>query len=254
MISFSDKEEKPAPTLPEPVEQGGSRSLLLSVSLCLALSLALWAGRWGLAGLYAYPARLLLESWEQSDPTITGGQSFDAERWQMAMDTLTRAQWLESNNADLYYLAGRLHHQHALHHPPWSPQAKAYWHQSILAYQHALQLRPNWGYLWILLAQARLQAGEPSTLAMTDWMRAVRFAPHSRDVRLTAIRIGFALWPHLDPQQQALVDTLTKHAMPLDGEMILQQAAKYDLLHRVQPFLDNNPLWQRIYDRLSKNR
>lgn len=248
------QEGEPSPGLPAPT-QNSSHRLLLSILLCATLSLALWAGRWGLAGLYTYPAHLLLEEWDKAAPTKTkGAGSFDEARWQMAMNTLTKAQRLEPNNADLLYLVGRLHHHHAVLQSPWSPQAKLQWRQSILAYQQALHVRPTWGYLWVLLAQARLQAGEPYTLTMADWMRGIRFAPHSGDVQQTAIRIGFALWPQLDERQQALVDFLTKQAMPVHGEMILQQAAKYKLLHRVQPLMSDNPQWQRIFDRLSKEK
>ncbi|MEO5339263.1 MAG: hypothetical protein H7837_01910 [Magnetococcus sp. MYC-9] len=228
----------------------------MSLLLCLILSLALWSGRWGLAGLYAYPARMLLDGWDQ--PTEQGANNFrhpqEEERWQIAMTTLAKARRLEPNNADLHFLTGRLHHQHALLQSPWTAQAKVHWHQAILAYQQALQLRPTWGYQWILLAQARLQAGEPATQILADWMRAIRFAPHARDVQLTAIRIGFALWTQMDVQQQALVDTLTKRAMPSDGEEILLQAAKYNLLQRLQPFLEDNPQWQNKFNSLSKNR
>lgn len=249
----SDQRESPPSGLPGAAPQNSSHRLRLSMLLCVTLSLALWAGRWGMAGLYAYPAQQLLEGWEAAEQAKRI-ESFDAERWQMAMNMLTQAQRLEPNSADLLYLVGRLHHHHALFQSPWSPQAKSQWRQTILAYQQALALRPTWGYLWVLLAQARLQSGEPHTLTRADWMRGIRFAPHSGDVQLTAIRIGFALWPQLDERQQALVDLLTKQAMPVYGETILQQAAKYKLLPRVQPLMSDNPQWQRLFDRLSKEK
>ena len=237
---------------PEQGEQNGTHRWWFLLFLGMALCLALWAGRWGMAGLYTYPARLILDNWEQTKQPATATHPAIEERWQMALASLAKAQALEPDNAEIPFLIGRLHHHHALLQSPWSTQAKFHWQQTILAYQQALQLRPVWGYGWILLAQARVQAGGSSTEALADWMRAMQLAPRSRDVQLTAIRTGFALWSLLDDAQRKRIHILMEETMPQDGDTILQQAAKYNLLPLARPLLEKNPQWQKRFDSLSQ--
>ncbi|MBF0161875.1 MAG: hypothetical protein HQL88_06270 [Magnetococcales bacterium] len=236
----------------------GLRGAWIGVGLSLALGMAVWAGRWGMAALHSYPARWVLEGWEQVEQPLStapvASTPATEERWRAAVAGLARAQSLEPDNADTFSLLGRLHHHHALRHSPWSPQAKGDWRQAILAYQRALQLRPTWGALWILLAQARLQSGEAPAQVMADWGRALRFAPRSRDVQLPAIRIGFALWSLLDGPQRALMDNLLEQTFAQEGEIILQQAAKYQLLKQLQPLLAKYPQWHKRYQQLSPSR
>ena len=224
------------------------------IVLFIALGMALWAARWSIAALYSYPAQWVLEGWEQAQPGQPSARAIPAteERWQAAVASLAKAWALEPNNPHTLFLLGRLYHHHALNRSPWTAQAKADWRQAILSYQQALQLRPSWGYLWILSAQARLQAGNAAKEVMADLSRALRFAPYYRDVQLTAIRIGFALWPLLDKEQRASIDRLTAQIFAQDGEIILQQAAKYRLLKHLQPLLTKNPQWKIRFNQLSQ--
>ena len=229
--------------------------LLMSGLLCLFVGLAWWAGQWGMADIHTYPARFVLDSWgdnKQNDrQKIVSPKD---ETWLVATEALRKASRLAPNNPDISMMQGRMFHRRALTDSPWSNTAKNNWHQTLTAYQHALQLRPAWGYAWILLAQSQVQSGASPSEALLNINRALTLAPWSGDVQTTSIRLGFALWPLLNKQQQQIIHNLTEKAFPLYGDIILQQAVKYNQLKRIQPILEKNPQWQKTLDKLLKGR
>lgn len=223
---------------------------LLVTQLILCLGLALWTVQWGLAGLHAYPARFVLDSWKQTDTRKKTRYTPKKETWLAAMEALAKARQLAPGNADILMILGRMHHHNALTHPSWSDKAKFHRRQAVISYQQALQRRPAWSYAWLLLAQVRVQSGASTKEAIADLMRAITLAPWSEDVQKTSVQLGFALWPLLNEPQRDKIHALMKNAFPRYGDVILKQAVRYKQLKRIQPFLEKNPQWQTILDKL----
>ena len=231
------------------------RPVLLTTVLLVFLGLAFWAGRWSLADFHTYPARFILDDWEDAKHTLPHtGRAPQDDMWFSAMDALAKSKQLAPGNANTFMTMGRMHHRRALTQIPWSDAAKSHWQHTMDAYQQALQLRPAWGHTWILLAQAQVQSGKSTKAAISNMMRAITLAPWSGDVQTAGVRLGFALWPLLKDAQKEQILTLTERAFPRYGDIILKQAVTYKHLPHIRPFLEKNPQWQATLDTLLKTR
>ncbi len=229
---------------------GRSWFILQGGLLLLSLLLIIWSGRWGLAGLHAYPAQLVLEAWEHPEHP----RAPDREEWRLALDALERSRALDPGNPDHLLLLGRMHHHWALIEPLFSKAAKKHLQRAIDAYGQATERRPTWGRPWILWTQARVQNGDVSERTRVGLMRALALAPWSGDVQRTGIRLGFALWPLLDEPRRQVIRRITTAAFPRHGDEILRLAFKYRQIELVRPLLTDSPQWQWVYDRMMRLR
>jgi tetratricopeptide (TPR) repeat protein len=212
--------------------------------LLLLVGLTLWAGRCGLAAIYAYPAQLLLDFWSSQQHEQTDRTN---DRWQSALEALRKAQALLPQDAQLYFLAGQLHHYQAIRKPGWTESSKQHWQQSIQAYRTALRLRPMWGYLWGVLAQAELQSAAPTNQVLADWQKAIHFAPHSFATGHVTLQIGFAYWPTLDDSARQTVKEAIALLFPEQGDRIIPLASQFNRLELLQPYLQQNPQWHKQF-------
>ena len=232
-----------------PIRFGGGGFFHLS-ALALLLVLAVWAGRWGLAGLHAHPARQLLEGWEHPDRPRVPREP----EWRAALDALERARRLEPGNPDHLLTLGRMHHHQARTFPPLSPEYAGHLRQAVAAYRQAAARRPHWGYPWILLAQAQVQSGMVSEPVREALMRALDLAPWSGDVQRVGVRLGFVLWPLLDEPRREVIRQTVVRAFPLHGDEMLRLAFRHGHLELVRPLLPDNPQWQWVHDRFLRLR
>lgn len=210
--------------------------LLGGVALCMAV----WAGRWGLAGFYAIPADRVLEAWQDVNSPLPP----DTPSWEMVVSYSEQARDLESGNADHHFRLASLYHHRAVDLPPWDIEANKLFEQSAIYYRLAVQLRPSWGYGWINLALVQVQSGHISEDTIRALKRGMLLAPKSTHVQKSAIRLGFALWSQLDSKTQQNILTVIEKVLPNHGDFVLTQAQRYGQLTLIRPVVAKFPVWK----------
>ncbi|MBF0294534.1 MAG: hypothetical protein HQL96_05040 [Magnetococcales bacterium] len=214
------------------------------------LGLTLWAGRWGLAGLYAVPADRILEAWQADEkPLPPGDRSLET-----ALEYLLRAISLDPGNAAHHYRMARLYHLRAADAPPGSEEIEKWRTMAEESYHRVVYLRPSWGHGWINLAQVQVQGGRISPETVQALLRGWRLAPGSLYVRKSFIRLGFALWQNLNGLEREEVLQEVERLLADHGEFVLKQADLYGRLREIRALSMPYPDLRKELDKLMLQR
>ena len=234
------------------------RTLALVLLLSVSAVLAVWTGTRAVADLLANPARRVMADWtNEKHPRAP-----DDARWRQAVASLQAGDRLAPGNPVRLLELGRLHHRRALEHPLWSPTAKKRLQQAIGYYQSAAARSPSWGLLWLNLAQAQVQAGYPARSALANLKRAMLLDPWNPNLQRNAIRLGFILWPGLNPNERHGILSFVKKGLKMQPYRIIELAVRLRHGGTIRPLLHDNPKWihflgqlqQRFHPKSSKTR
>lgn len=196
---------------------------VLAVLLLVAITAtAYFAAMRFAAEMTAQDARYRITRWEAGKAKPQAGE-VDA-----ALAALRAALAYEPGNPNLHSDLGRLEYWRVLAGSLVDAESRAAREAALASFHQAAQLRPTAGHTWANIALARYMLGHVSLEFVLALEQTLRWAPWHPQLQLTAIQLGLATWPLLEPSmQQQLAGAIRRQA---DWKMADQKPALIRLL------------------------
>ncbi len=201
--------------------------------LLVVLLMAAVAARWGWADLQALGARNLMTQWEKD---LAVGTDSD---WRRAVERMTVAVQLHPDDAGYAADLGRIYEWGAQRYPVWHRESQAMRARATHYFQHAVSLRPAWGYMWAQYAYSKILNQGLDQDALDALEKAMVLAPWEADVQLKVIWSGLHIWDQLPDDMRAMVRNEITRALAIQAGPALNLIARTRRHAVVEPLLDD---------------
>ncbi|MBF0142669.1 MAG: hypothetical protein HQL57_09590 [Magnetococcales bacterium] len=209
-----------------------------------------WTLAWALAAVEEIPAAKVLAVLDDPDQSRPPSPA----RVEVAIAALTRSAILVPANADLFLTLGRLEQARGRGLSPWSRPARLAFSRSLEHYRRATRIRPSWGYGWVNLALAELQAGGSEGEVIAHLERAMVLAPWEPPVQRLACQLGLMLLERLDPAHRRMVIDLFGRTLARQPEFLVPLLVSRRQESLIGPFLRENRRAQELVEAGVKSR
>ena len=170
--------------------------------LILLVVMAVWAGRWMVADIYAYQAKRYLVRWQDAHRVEAYE---DIERAQQLINT---ALSLDGGNPKFMEYAARIDEWHATQRVKRlsAKDKKRVLEHALQLYRDAIALRPAWPFTWVALVSTKNRLRQYDDELFHAFERATTLGPWEGGVQLRVAKEGFRAWRHLPDKTKLLVE------------------------------------------------
>ncbi|MEE9551633.1 MAG: hypothetical protein V3V89_01185 [Gammaproteobacteria bacterium] len=201
-------------------------------STCLIVGLfscSVVAARWGIASVFAYPAKKQLSEWQESQKLLNQNQ------WGDIQADLNKALVKDPANPEILRNLGLSDEGGSNYYPVGDNSAIEARQFAYQYYQDALTGRPTWPYHWADLALVKYRLGELDTEFYMAFEHAIRLGPWEPWIQHIIADIGMHNWNNFSPEVQvSVMKTIRNGLRHIDGaKTMLGLVTRYNMLEQV---------------------